>query len=480
MEQMGKYQLIRKLASGGMAEVFLARAAGPKGFEKVLVLKRILPHLAEESEFIEMFLTEARLAARLNHANVVQIFDFGEESGTYFIAMEYVEGPNLRALARQAFKAQVPIAPPLIARILAQACEGLAFAHEQGLIHRDISSDNILVSRSGGVKVVDFGIAKAADASHRTRSGVLKGKVSYMSPEHLLGKPLDARADIYALGVVLYELLAGRKPFEAESEGQLVRAILHESPVGVRALRKDVPAELSRILDKALARDREARYRSCRELQADLEGYLHRCGQPVGTLQVAELVKQLVPVLPGDELEPAPVPESTPPKRGTRSRSRAPATEASSKKKRSRVGARKAAEPTVATGSGAQTRRSRRSQVETRPYPPELQVQPVEPAPSASLSRVETKPYSPELQSELQGLTVEPAPSAPEAAAKAPRPRRRLLPIIEALVLLMLLAGVGLLGWHEVKQILADSEQTAVPKQSPHEEPGEVRGTRSR
>ncbi|HYO52188.1 serine/threonine-protein kinase [Archangium sp.] len=316
---MGKYQLIRKLATGGMAEVFLAKAAGPMGFEKVLVVKRILPHLAEDPDFIEMFLAEAKLAAQLNHANIVQIFDFGEQDGAYFLAMEYVDGPNLRTLARRAFQEGSSIAYPLSARIVALACEGLAFAHELtdaktgeplGLIHRDISTDNILVSRTGGVKVVDFGIAKAANAGQHTRTGTLKGKVAYMSPEHLLGKPpLDARTDIYALGVVLYELMTGRKPFDAGSDVQLVQAIIHESPVDVRTLCTDVPAELVAILDKALAKNREARYRGCWEMQEDLERFLFRCGEPVGAPRLAELVKQLVPVLPGDGME---VPRSNP------------------------------------------------------------------------------------------------------------------------------------------------------------------------
>ncbi|HEX5752829.1 MAG TPA: serine/threonine-protein kinase [Archangium sp.] len=316
---MGKYQLIRKLATGGMAEVFLAKAAGPMGFEKVLVVKRILPHLAEDPDFIEMFLAEAKLAAQLNHANIVQIFDFGEQDGAYFLAMEYVDGPNLRTLARRAFQEGSSIPHPLSARLVALACEGLAFAHELtdaqtgeplGLIHRDISTDNILVSRTGGVKVVDFGIAKAANASPHTRTGTLKGKVAYMSPEHLMGKPpLDARTDIYALGVVLYELITGRKPFDAQSDVQMVQAIIHESPIDVRTLRTDVPAELVAILDKALAKDREARYRGCWEMQEDLERFLFRCGEPVGAPQLAELVRQLIPVLPGDGME---VPRSNP------------------------------------------------------------------------------------------------------------------------------------------------------------------------
>ena len=304
VQQMGKYQLIRRLGRGGMAEVYLAKAAGPRGFEKTVVVKRIHPHLVEEQPFIEMFLSEARLAAQLNHANVVQIFDFGEEEGSYFIAMEYIDGPSLLTLIKQAYSAQTPIPLPLCAKILSFACEGLAYAHELedpatgkplGLIHRDISPDNIILSRNGGVKVVDFGIAKVANQGHRTQTGMVKGKVAYMSPEQLQGQPLDPRADVFALGVVLYKLVTGQHPFDAESEVRLIQAILYEPMVEVSERRQDVPEELERIVEKALAKDRDQRYQSCRELQANLERFLLKCGEPVGPAQIATLVKKLTP-----------------------------------------------------------------------------------------------------------------------------------------------------------------------------------------
>jgi serine/threonine-protein kinase len=319
MMQMGKYQLIRRLGRGGMAEVYLAKAAGPMGFEKTLVVKRILPHLVEEQQFIEMFLSEARLAAQLNHANVVQIFDFGEEGGSYFIAMEYIDGPSLHALIKRAHAEGTLLPFPLCAKIVSFACEGLAYAHELadpdtghplGLIHRDISADNILLSRNGGVKVVDFGIAKAANQKHRTQTGIVKGKVAYMSPEHLKGQPLDPRADVFALGVVLYELVTGEQPFEGESDVTLIQAILNEPMVAVSERRKDVPKELERIIEKALAKDREQRYRSCRELQAEIERFLLRYGEPVGSAQLAELVRSLTPPEPaGSPVRATPLPQ---------------------------------------------------------------------------------------------------------------------------------------------------------------------------
>ncbi|HZN91240.1 MAG TPA: serine/threonine-protein kinase, partial [Myxococcales bacterium] len=209
MERVGRYELVQKLATGGMAEVFLAKTVGPGGFEKVLVVKRILPHLVEEREFVEMFLSEAKLAALLNHHNVVQIFDFGQADGAYFIAMELVDGPNLRVLSKRAQELNRPIPFPLCAKIISLACEGLAYAHgltdpssgqPLNLVHRDISPDNIMVTRTGGVKVVDFGIAKAASQAHRTGSGVVKGKLAYMPVEQLASSPLDRRTDVYALG----------------------------------------------------------------------------------------------------------------------------------------------------------------------------------------------------------------------------------------------------------------------------------------
>jgi serine/threonine-protein kinase len=302
MQQVGKYQLIRKLATGGMAEVFLAKAAGPMGFQKTLVLKRILPHLAEEPAFVEMFLSEAKLAAQLTHPHIVQIFDFGEADGAYFLAMEYIDGPSLRTLVKRASAQELSLPMAACARIVAHACEGLAFAHDfthpetgeaLGLVHRDISPDNILLSRQGAVKVVDFGIAKAAGQSHKTRSGVIKGKLAYMPPEQVRAEPLDRRVDVYALGVVLYELLTAHKPFEADSEFGLMRAILTQSPMPAVQFRPELPDSLRRILGRALAKDQAQRYPDCHAFQSDLEEFILSAGKPVTTQQVAQLLTQI-------------------------------------------------------------------------------------------------------------------------------------------------------------------------------------------
>ncbi|ATB30221.1 serine/threonine protein kinase [Melittangium boletus] len=314
-EQLGKYQLVRKLATGGMAEVFLAKAAGPMGFEKTLVLKRILPHLAELPTFVDMFLAEAKLAARLTHSHIAQIFDFGESEGAYFLAMEYIDGPSLRTLIKRAATHGLAPPPAVCARLISHACEGLAFAHDfadpntgepLGLIHRDISPDNILLSRQGEVKVVDFGIAKAAGQSHRTETGALKGKLPYMAPEQVRSGPLDRRVDVYALGVVLYELLTARKPFIAGSDAELMRAILQQEPVPATQLRPDIPEPLQDILDRALAKDRDQRYPDCASFQADLEDFILSVGRPVTTQYVAQFITH---TLSGTEC-PTPTPHS--------------------------------------------------------------------------------------------------------------------------------------------------------------------------
>jgi serine/threonine-protein kinase len=317
MQQLGKYQLIRKLATGGMAEVYLAKAAGPMGFEKTLVVKRILPHLAEDPSFVEMFLGEAKLAAQLNHPNIVQIFDFGETDGEYFLAMEYIDGPNLRVLLKRAALAHLELPPAVCARLIASACEGLAFAHDfadpetgqpLGLIHRDISPDNILVSRQGAVKVVDFGIAKSAGQSHKTQSGVIKGKLAYMPPEQVRAKALDRRADVYALGVVLYELLTGRKPYDLETDAGTMQAILFEPLVPAVQHRPDLPEPVLRILDRALAKDREQRHPDCLALAAELEEFILSVGKPVTTQQIVQLIAQVSPSTDS----PMPTPHGTP------------------------------------------------------------------------------------------------------------------------------------------------------------------------
>ena len=298
--KLGKYTLIKKLAVGGMAEVFLARADGPMGFAKKCVVKRILPHFNDDPRFIEMFLGEARLAAELNHPNLVQIFDFGQHDGQYYLAMEFIDGANLRVLNQAARKLSGPMSFALSARMIALAAEGLHFAHELrdehghlvNLVHRDISPDNILVSRNGAVKVVDFGIAKASTQPHLTKSGMIKGKLAYMPPEQLAREPLDRRADLFALGIVFYELVTGGMPFDATSEVSIIQAIMSQKPLEKPTVyRPDCPPELEAIVSKCLEKDKEKRYQSCVELQADLETFIRSTGETAGTREIAALVE---------------------------------------------------------------------------------------------------------------------------------------------------------------------------------------------
>ena len=330
LPSVGKYQLIRKLAMGGMAEVWLAKTAGAHGFEKTVVLKRILPHLAEDENFVHMFFSEAKLAAQLNHPNVVTVFDFGEDQGAYYLVMEFIDGPNLRALFKRANELKTPIPFGVVAKIISFACEGLAYAHEfidpetgelMNLVHRDISPDNVLLAKNGGVKVVDFGIAKASNQTHHTRTGTIKGKFAYMPPEQLKGLVLDQRADIFALGIVLHELVAGVKPFDVGSDAVIMQAILYEKMKPAAASRPDTPPALQAIIDRALEKDREARYPDCRAMQADLERFIFSTGEPVGQHQLARLVQQLstptgpqpvVPLMPRTPSHPSLAVAATP------------------------------------------------------------------------------------------------------------------------------------------------------------------------
>ncbi|QRK04798.1 protein kinase [Archangium violaceum] len=297
----GKYQLLKKLATGGMAEVWLARQKGIEGFAKNVVVKRILPHLAEDGEFVDMFGNEARIAARFNHPNIAQVYEFGEANGTYFIAMEFIHGEDLGRVMRKAYNAGGWIALPLAMRIVASACEGLYYAHTRvdevtgkplKVVHRDISPQNILISFDGSVKLVDFGIAKAADQATATKSGAIKGKFAYMAPEQAAGKPLDHRADIFAIGLVLYELLTGTRPLKRDSELATLQAAM-ECNILPPSQVADVPPELDDVVMRALAKAADDRYRDARQLQLALEEFLVSQRWVAGSVQISQLMETL-------------------------------------------------------------------------------------------------------------------------------------------------------------------------------------------
>jgi len=280
--EFGKYQLLQKIGSGGMGQIFLARTVGTQDFEKLVVIKRLLPHLSEDEEFLSMFLDEARIAARFNHPNLIQIFELGDFADAHYLAMEYVAGENLRELDRYlrgVAKQTLPLG--MACRIVADAAAGLAYAHNardaQGrplsLVHRDVSPQNILVGFDGAVKLIDFGVAKAAGKAQSTATGVLRGKYSYMSPEQADGGPLDARSDVFSLGVVFWELLTGKRLFKGDSELTTLRL--------VTACQVPLPSKMSSSLPladglvmKALAKDPDQRYPDAAAFRLALEDFI--------------------------------------------------------------------------------------------------------------------------------------------------------------------------------------------------------------
>ena len=300
-DRFGKYKLDTRLAVGGMAEVFLARQTGPAGFEKQLVVKRILPQFAGDESFVEMFLDEGRLAAQLAHPNIVQIFELGEAEGSYYIAMEHIHGESLADLMDRAVELRVSFPHHYVARIVASVCAGLDYVHHfadvrgnpLGLVHRDVSPDNVLVSYNGAVKMIDFGVAKAITNRTKTQSGTVKGKFCYMSPEQIMGQEIDGRADVFGVGILLYEATTGTKPFGDDNGLLTVSAIINDTPRSPRSLRPDYPVELEAIVLKALEKDPERRYARAREMQRDLEHFIQTHASYVGSSELGGLVRRL-------------------------------------------------------------------------------------------------------------------------------------------------------------------------------------------
>lgn len=278
----GKYQLFASLGRGGMADVFLSVARGQMGFNKLAVIKRLRQALAEEPAFRNMFLDEARLAARLSHPNIVHTYEVGEQNGVYFIAMEYLEGQSLNKVLKEALRRKEGIEPELGARIVADALGGLSYAHTLGdydgrplgIIHRDVSPHNIFVTYDGHTKLVDFGIAKAALSSTETEVGVLKGKVAYMSPEQAMGGRIDQRADLFAMGIVLWELLARQRLMTGESAANTLHKLMNEPIPRVSAVMPGIDPELEAIVGKALEKDPQYRWQTAAEMRDALEAWL--------------------------------------------------------------------------------------------------------------------------------------------------------------------------------------------------------------
>jgi serine/threonine protein kinase len=297
--RLGRYQVIGKLATGGMAEVYLALSGELSGYRTLVVVKRILPHLASNNDFIRMFLDEARIAALLDHPNVVRIIEVGHDGDEYFLVMELVQGKPLSAVVRKAAKEGSPLTPALAAYVVAQAANGLGYAHNLvdadgrplGVVHRDVSPQNILVSFEGAVKMIDFGIARALGRVSQTNPGGLKGKIEYMSPEQASSEEVDRRADVFALGVVLWEALTGKHLFRRETELATMRAIVDEPIPPVSDVTPIAP-ELDAIVTRALQKRREDRFQSAQEMALALERYAF-ASEGFSPLQLGSYIKQL-------------------------------------------------------------------------------------------------------------------------------------------------------------------------------------------
>ena len=296
-----KYNVIRKLDAGGMAEIFLAEAESIEGFKKRVAIKRVLPELVEQKKLLAMFLDEARLSLRFNHANIAHTFDVGRSDNTYFIVMEYVEGTNLKRVVDTLRKRRKKLPVALSLYIIIEVCRGLAYAHDfrdnegnlLNVVHRDVSPPNVLLSRQGEIKIVDFGLAKATSQLEITESGMVKGKFAYLSPEVAFGNPADLRSDVFAVGIILFELLTGERLFLGENDIKTVELVRTAKVPSITERNPEVKPELERIVRKALARSPMDRFQSCNELADALTGHQFDFGLKVTPTDVQRLVESM-------------------------------------------------------------------------------------------------------------------------------------------------------------------------------------------
>ncbi len=297
-ESFGPYLLLDRINVGGMAEVFRGRAQGAAGFERLVALKRILPSVSRDPDFIEMFVDEAKIAVQLQHANIAQTYDLGEVGGQYYIAMEYVSGVDVKTLWSRARQRKRLLPIPMSLHIVQRMCEGLDFAHRKadetgrkiGLVHRDVSPHNVLCSFDGEIKVIDFGIAKVRNKVSKTQAGALKGKFGYMSPELVRGLEPDHRVDVFACGIVLYELLVGRRMFRAASEFSILEKVRNVDFVPPTQINTRLDPELEAIIMKALAKDKEDRWEWASDMAKALQDYAYASGQ---VFQRSDVVRYL-------------------------------------------------------------------------------------------------------------------------------------------------------------------------------------------
>lgn len=321
MSGLPRYHAVRKIADGGSAEVFLGEQQGAAGFRRPVVLKRIRPALYADEQFREMLLEEAHLAMSLHHPNLVEVLDVGESNGRYFLVLELVDGWTLGQVARRGRQAGLPLPPELCVYIAAEICRGLAYAHQRtrggvplGVVHRDICPNNVLVSMHADVKVTDFGIARANTRVDTTRTGMVRGKPMYMSPEQARAEALDARSDLFAVGTVLFQLLTGQLPFPGPSDREYLAQICNTDAPSLATLRDDLPKELSRLVKKAMARFRDERFSSAQEMLQALEHVQRTALKPAGRSELEAWLRALsvkdgeTPILK-QTLPPAPPPD---------------------------------------------------------------------------------------------------------------------------------------------------------------------------
>ncbi len=297
-----RYKVIERIDAGGMAEVFKANSTSMQGFEKLVAIKRILPSLTQNERFVRMFLDEAKVSLHLNHTNCVHVFDLGIADGTYFIVMEFVDGTNLKKLIEFLHKHKQPMSVEDAVFVAIEVCKGLTHAHDKkdqsgnplDIVHRDISPPNVLLSKAGEVKITDFGLAKAKSQAEVTDPGVVKGKFGYLSPEAAHGEEVDGRTDIFAVGILLWEMLAGRRLFLGESDYDTLQLVRKAEIPSIRKIRPDVPPKLEKVLLRALARDVDSRYQTTHALAQALAEFLFEYGRVVTSYDLAELVNQLI------------------------------------------------------------------------------------------------------------------------------------------------------------------------------------------
>jgi TonB family protein len=337
--RFGQYVLLEKIATGGMAEVWKARMRGVEGFQKIVAIKKILPHLSDNQDFIEMFVDEAKLAAQLNHNNIIHIYDLGKIQNSYYIAMEYIDGSDLKAILKRAQERDHPMSVELALFIASKVAAALDYAHrkhdfegkEMGLVHRDVSPQNVLISEEGDIKLCDFGIAKAASKASHTQAGALKGKLQYMSPEQAWGRQIDKRSDIFALATVLFEMLTARKLFGGDNELSILEQVREARVTAPSLINDEITPQIDQIVLKALQKEPSNRYQTAGEMQRDIDAvlytfkptptsadlaiYMHRLAssEPVPMRVESPLIHEPEPELvPANELRPIAVPPPRP------------------------------------------------------------------------------------------------------------------------------------------------------------------------